>query len=90
LAVRVGAAGKKASYTQSVALFGLAKASAADGEHGGNGINVAVDITEIAGKLTGAGASLDQLEVSIEQEDAGPNPAPVTVERISIYKQAVD
>jgi hypothetical protein len=74
-----------------VTLFGLAKSSAADSEHGGNGINVVVDITEIAQKLADdAGASVEQLQVHIEQEDVGDGRSPVTVERISIYTQSAD
>ena len=90
LTVHIGAPDRKSSYAQSVDLFGLAKSSAADGGHGGNGISVALDITEIAGKLSRAGASFERLDVRIQQEDAGPNPEPVTVERVSIYKQAVE
>ncbi len=95
LTLRIGApaagaaAAEDSSYLVPVALFGLAKSSAQDGEHGGNGINVAIDITEIANKLAEeAGAAVEELQVRIEQVE-GENPAPVTVERISIYKQPV-
>ena len=75
------------SFSQSIDLFGLAESSGADGEHGGNGISVAIDITEIANQLApDSGTPVEQLEVRIEQEDAE---APVTVERVSIYKQPV-
>ena len=81
----------ESSYVKSVALFGLAKASASDGEHGGNGINVAVDITDIAKKLAQeAGVPVDKLEVHIEQASVAPGQPAVTVERISIYKQPVE
>jgi tyrosinase len=95
LTLRISAPGaggaEKSSYTVPVTLFGLAKSSAADSEHGGNGINVVVDITEIAQKLADdAGASVEQLQVHIEQEDVGDGRSPVTVERISIYTQSAD
>jgi tyrosinase len=95
LMIRIGAPSAGAalaedsSYSVPVALFGLKQATASDGEHGGNGINVAVDITEIAGKLQEeAGASIDQLQVRIEQQAEG-EVSPITVDRISIYKQPV-
>ena len=53
----------------------------------GNGISVAIDITPIANELVQqTGAALEDLKVNIAQEDAE---APVTVERVSIYKQTV-
>jgi tyrosinase len=79
------------SFLVPVALFGLAQSSAPDGDHGGNGINVAVDITDIARSLAQtAGTSLEQFQVQIEHDQHEENPEPVTVERISIYKQAVE
>lgn len=77
------------SITKSVALFGLAKASAEDGPHGGEGVNVTIDITDIARKLAQeAGVALDQLQVAIEQPAREGLP-PITVDRVSVYKQPV-
>lgn len=74
----------------TVALFGLGKASGPDAEHGGNGLSIAIDITDLARTLAAAGdADLDQLSVSIEQPDQNPG-QPITVERISVYRQPVE
>jgi tyrosinase len=78
-------------YVDTVALFGLAKASSEEGAHGGNGLNIAVDITELAARLaqTAPGA-LDRLEVHVEQPGEDSAAHPITVERISLYRQPVD
>jgi tyrosinase len=78
-------------YVDTVALFGLAKASAPDGGHGGNGLNVAVDITDLARTLARASdTDLQRLEIRIEQPGDGGASNPITVERVSIYRQPVD
>jgi tyrosinase len=78
-------------YVDTVALFGLAKASAQDGLHGGNGLNVAVDITDLARGLAQASeAELERLEVRVEQPGEDSANHPITVERISLYRQPVD
>lgn len=75
---------------KSVALFGLAKASSPDRAHGGNGISIALDITDIAKQLAhGGGGVLEQLLVHLEQPGGGERP-PITVERVSVYKQPVE
>lgn len=77
------------SASKSVALFGLAKASAEDAPHGGEGVNVTIDITEIARSLAqAAGVALDQLQIEIEQP-ARENLPPITVDRVSVYRQPV-
>jgi tyrosinase len=74
----------------SVALFGLARASAADNEHGGSGISVAVDIAGIARELAQqSGGALDQIEVHLDQPPHDKQ-EPITVERVSIYKQPIE
>jgi tyrosinase len=72
---------------KSVALFGLAKASAPDGAHGGNGISIALDITEIAGQLAKEeGPVRDQFIVHLKQPGERES-SPITVGRVSVYKQ---
>ncbi len=74
-----------------VALFGLAKASAAETAHGGSGISVAVDITDIARQLVGQNQrALEQLQVHLDQPGQGGDKPPITVERVSIYTQPRD
>lgn len=80
-------AGTAPEQVKTVALFGLAKASAGDGPHGGNGLNVAIDITDFAKRLANATQSdLEKLDVHIEQPGAS---TPITVERVKLYKQPV-
>jgi tyrosinase len=72
---------------ESVALFGLAKASARDGAHGGNGVSIALDITEMAGQLAKEeGPVRDQFIVHLNQPGERES-SPITVERVSVYKQ---
>ena len=73
---------------KSVALFGLARASAPDDGHGGNGINVALDITEMARALAQrSGAPLESLVVHLAQPEGAQ---PITVGKVSIYRQPVE
>lgn len=76
------------TVVKSVALFGLEIASADDGPHAGGGISMAVDVTDLLKKLgQDAGAPLEELEVRLEQP-GGPSKKPITVERVSLYRQA--
>ena len=71
----------------TVTLFGLAKASASSGQHGGNGLTFALDITDLAKSLSAQSQSaLKQLQVRIEQP-GGANLQPITVERVSVFRQ---
>jgi tyrosinase len=74
---------------EPVALFGLAEATSPDGVHGGNGISLALDITDVLKQLAQAGGGVpEQLQVHLEQPGDRQQP-PITVERVSIYKQPV-
>ena len=74
-------------FVDTVTLFGLAKASATSGAHGGNGLTFAVDITDLARSLSQQSQSdLKQLQIRIEQP-GGANLGPITVERVSIFRQ---
>jgi tyrosinase len=80
-------AGSAPRHVETVALFGLAKASASDGAHGGNGLSLAIDITDFAKSLANATqAALEQLDVRIEQPGSA---TPLTVERVKVFKQPV-
>lgn len=82
----IGATGAAARHADTVALFGLANASAGDGPHGGNGLGATIDITEVAQGLLDAGASLEQLHVAIEQPEADVGNE-ITVDRVSVVAQ---
>ncbi|CAB5688998.1 Tyrosinase [Delftia tsuruhatensis] len=86
LKVSIGATGAAARHADTVALFGLANASAGDGPHGGNGLGATIDITEVAQGLLDAGASLEQLHVAIEQPEADVGNE-ITVDRVSVVAQ---
>jgi tyrosinase len=74
----------------TVTLFGLAKATASDGPHGGNGLTVAIDITELAKSLAAQSqSSLDQLQVWIQQP-GGEGLDPISIGRVSIFRQSVE
>lgn len=73
---------------KTVALFGLRLASSAQGGHGGGGITVSVDVTDLLKQLGhDAGAPLDQFEVRLEQPAGDWDFQEITVERVSLYRQ---
>ncbi len=73
----------------SVALFGLRRASMADGEHGGAGLTLEVDISSIIDQLHVEGAlASDSLNVSVTPESAVTADAEITVGRISVYRES--
>jgi tyrosinase len=79
--------GKGMTLVDSVELFGLGKASDAQGKHGGNGMSVALDISKLAQSLrTQSPQALNEMEVRIEQPDS-PMKATITVERVSVSAQ---
>ena len=75
-----GAAGPEA--TKTVALFGLANASAADGPHGGSGLSATVEITDIVNALQAVNPAEIEAHIALP-ETAGDTE--ITIERISIY-----
>jgi tyrosinase len=71
-----------------VGLFGLRRASAIDGRHGGQGLNFVLDITKVADTLHLNNAlNADSLRVTIVPNRAVPDQSEITVGRISIYRQ---
>ncbi len=72
----------------SVGLFGLRRASASDGKHGGQGLNFVLEITKIIDRLHLSHAlDADSLQVTVVPHQAVPEQAHITVGRISIYRQ---
>jgi tyrosinase len=72
----------------SAALFGLRKASQPDGKHGGQGLNLVIDITKIIDDLHLRDAlDTDSLNVSIVPQRPIDDAAQITVGRVNIYRQ---
>jgi len=72
----------------SFALFGVRKASVADGEHAGDGLTYVIDVTraiEAIGGEAAAAPNLNDLEVRLVPRKAVAESANVTVGRISLY-----
>ena len=86
--------GKAAQYPHllagSVGLFGLRQASEPTGRHGGKGMNFTLDITKVIDQLhLDQSFNIDTLQVSLVSNIAIPGSNPITVGRISIYRQGV-
>jgi tyrosinase len=84
--------GKPAEYQHlrvgSIGLFGLRQASEPTGKHGGKGMNFTLDITKVVDQLhLDRSFDVDTLNVSLVPSQAIPGSAPITVGRISIYRQ---
>jgi tyrosinase len=72
----------------SVGLFGLRRATLADSEHGGEGLNFVLEITPIVDALHLEDAfNADALHVRIVPHQPVPDQAEITVGRISVYRQ---
>jgi len=69
------------------ALFGLASASKVDRPHGGNGITLIFDISDLAKRLVDAG-DFDpaHLRVKIVTAHAGGDAEPITIDRVSVLR----
>ncbi len=72
----------------TVALFGLRRASQPDGEHGGEGLNFMLDITEVIDNLF-LSNTLDEgaLDVRIVPNQAVTDSSDLSVGRVSVYRQ---
>ena len=68
--------------TRTVALFGLANATSAEGLHGGSGLSATIEITDIVRNLQTANP--DALEAHVALPEGGGD-SEITIERISIY-----
>jgi tyrosinase len=72
----------------SVALFGVRKASAADGEHAGEGLTFVLEITKIVDEMHLNNAlDVDALDVRIAPVKPVPEEAQVSIGRLSIFRQ---
>lgn len=76
-------------HVGAVGFFGVRKASSPDGEHGGNGINESLEITEWVDELRVRGVEdLDDLRVRLVPDTpVGPEDR-ISIGRISLYRQA--
>jgi tyrosinase len=75
-------------YAGNIGLFGLRQASTMEGKHGGKGMNFTLDITKVIDELhLSQSFNLDTLSVSLVPARAIPASSPITVGRISIYRQ---
>jgi tyrosinase len=78
----------RAHHVGDVALFGLRRASARNGAHGGSGLTFVLDITPsldqqyLAGKLSNS-----SLEVSLLPDRKLPEKSTIEVGRVSVYRQ---
>jgi tyrosinase len=73
----------------NVGLFGLAKASAMDGPHAGDGLNITVEITHVIDTLHLAGQlNVNQLHVRLVPNKPVPDAKPITIGNISIFRQS--
>jgi len=72
----------------SIALFGVRKASRADGEHAGKGLTFVLEITNLVDRLHLNNAlDVDALDVRIVPMKPVPEDAQVTIGRVSIFRQ---
>src|SRR4030095_9884653 len=72
----------------TVALFGLRRASQKDDQHGGEGLNFVLDITNIIDNLfLNNRLDADSLDVRIEPNHAVPEGAELTVGRVGVYRR---
>lgn len=89
LTVRLGDPSAPAHAQETVALFGLAKASDANGPHGGNGLGATINVTAAVRALLASGGALGNLPVSIEQPGAVAG-SEIIVGRVSLVAQDED
>jgi tyrosinase len=72
----------------SIGLFGLHRATLKDDQHGGQGLDFVLDITNIIDSLHLVNAlDVDSIEVTIAPHQPVPEQADITVGRVSIYRQ---
>lgn len=68
----------------TLVFFGLAKASSPQGRHAGNGLTMAVDVTDLVNKLQdGQAGALDAIEVQVSQPETAEGE--ITVDRVSVF-----
>ena len=74
----------------TVGLFGVRRASLADGGHGGSGLTFVLDISSIIDSLqVGNTLEADSLDVRIVPDHAVPEGANITIGRVSVYRESL-
>lgn len=77
-------------YAGDISLFGLRKASMKDSHHGGAGLTIRLDITDIIDKLhLSNNIDINSLDVLIQPSGPTAKGGEVTVDRISIYRKGI-
>ena len=72
----------------SIALFGVRKATVADGQHAGDGLTFVLEITRVVDRLHLAGTfDASQLHVRLVPLRPVPEAAQVSIGRISVFRQ---
>ena len=72
----------------SVALFGVRKATLADGQHAGDGLTFVLEITHVIDKLHLAGGiDANQLHIRLVPVRPVPESAQASIGRISVFRQ---
>lgn len=73
---------------ETVALFGLRRASSKDGPHGGEGLSFLLDITHVIDSLHLDGAlDVDSLDVKIVPSHAVPEGDDFSIGQVKVYRQ---
>ena len=79
---------RQAHHVGGVSLFGLRQATNPDGPHGGSGITVTLEVTEIVDRLhLGDGLDGQAINVDILPVETIPETADVRIGRISLHRQ---
>jgi tyrosinase len=80
---------RRASLAGRVSLFGLRRASASDGDHGGSGLSFVLDITHLVDEMYLKKAfDVGSVQVSLLPRRPLPAQAKITVDRISLYRES--
>lgn len=75
-------------YAGHVSLFGLRMASAKDSHHGGSGLTIKLNITDIIDELNiGGNTDPGSLDVLIQPATPGAGSGDVTIDRVSVYRK---
>ncbi|MEL7111800.1 MAG: tyrosinase family protein, partial [Pseudomonadota bacterium] len=76
------------TFAGELSLFGLNVASEIDGPHGGNGINMRLDITDLVQQLRAADRlDGDKIPVTLLRVSSGVDPQPLEVRAIVFYRR---
>ncbi|MGH1416043.1 MAG: tyrosinase family protein [Pelagimonas sp.] len=82
--VRVSAPASDDAFSETIAFFGLGKATSTEGPHAGNGLSATIEITDKVRDMQGQdGATITELEVRLAQ--SGGSSSEITVDRLSLF-----